>query len=128
MHPFGREEESSLQQLFGFFTQCARRGEWELARACVPQLREAADGSSERLQGILRALVTCPYPLRWETVGSPHRLAWFWLQVLERWSEEQVAVSVRRELEFLLVLEELGDEVPETVLQVFFSFHFSFFF
>ncbi|KAG5857870.1 hypothetical protein ANANG_G00023980 [Anguilla anguilla] len=108
MHPFGREEESSLQQLFGFFTQCARRGEWELARACVPQLREAAGGPSERLQDILRALVTCPYPLRWETVGSPHRLAWFWLQVLERWSEEQVAVSVRRELEFLLVLEELG--------------------
>ncbi|KAJ8341067.1 hypothetical protein SKAU_G00333580 [Synaphobranchus kaupii] len=117
MHPFGREEENSLQQLFDFFTLCARCGEWELARACVPQLRDAADGSSQRLQDILRALVTCPYLLRWETVGSPHRLAWFWLQVLERWSPEQVAASVRRELEFLLVLEELGDEVPQTVLQ-----------
>lgn len=64
MHPFGREEESSLQQLFGFFTLCARRGEWELAGACVPQLVDAADGSSQRLQDILKALVTCPYLLR----------------------------------------------------------------
>ncbi|KAJ8411937.1 hypothetical protein AAFF_G00155750 [Aldrovandia affinis] len=117
MHPFGREEESSLQQLFGFFTLCARCGEWELARACVPQLKDAKGGSSQRLQDILLAIVTCPYLLRWEPVSSPHRLAWFWLQVLEKWSQEQVPVSVRRELEFLLVLEELGDEVPETVLQ-----------
>lgn len=28
--------------------------------------------------------------LRWESVGSPHRLAWFWLQVLEKWTEEKV--------------------------------------
>ncbi|KAG7466132.1 hypothetical protein MATL_G00161540 [Megalops atlanticus] len=117
MHPFGREGESSLQQLFGFFTCCLRCGEWELARACVPQLKQAGGESAQRLLDILKAIVTCPYLLTWETVGSPHRLAWLWLQILEIWSQEQVATSVRRELEFLLVLEQLGDEVPETVLQ-----------
>lgn len=27
---------------------------------------------------------------RWDTAGSPHRLAWLWLQVLEKWTKEQV--------------------------------------
>lgn len=27
---------------------------------------------------------------RWESMGSPHRLAWYWLQVLEKWTEERV--------------------------------------
>ncbi|KAG9336768.1 hypothetical protein JZ751_003116 [Albula glossodonta] len=117
MHPFGREEESSLQELFGFFKLCVRCGEWELARACVPQLKDASGGSSQRLLDILGAMVTCPYLLTWETVGTPHRLAWFWLQVLERWSPEKVSASVRNELEFLLLLEELGEDVSETVLK-----------
>lgn len=30
---------------------------------------------------------------RWESVGSPHKLAWYWLQVLEKWTEEQVMLS-----------------------------------
>lgn len=109
---------------------------------------------------------------RWESVGSPHKLAWFWLQVLEKWTEEQVQYcmktkellfhviwltqnfthpkqiiftvfyslkhhqcdvlsyicfhswfqvsrSVRRELEFMLLLEELGSEgIPEGTLKV----------
>lgn len=59
---------------------------------------------------------------RWESVGSPHKLAWLWLQVLEKWTKEEVSVSVRRELEFLLLLEELGDEVPETTLKVYTSY------
>uniref|UniRef100_A0AAR2J1K8 Zinc finger FYVE domain-containing protein 26 n=1 Tax=Pygocentrus nattereri TaxID=42514 RepID=A0AAR2J1K8_PYGNA len=42
MHPFGREEESSRQDLFSFFTQCLQHGEWELAAACVQQLGQAA--------------------------------------------------------------------------------------
>ncbi|KAI1895233.1 hypothetical protein AGOR_G00104200 [Albula goreensis] len=87
--------------------------EWELARACVPQLKDASGGSSQRLLDILGAMVTCPYLLTWETVGTPHRLAWFWLQVLERWSPEKVSASVRNELEFLLLLEELGEDVQK---------------
>lgn len=55
-------------------------------------------------------------------MGSPHKLAWLWLQVLEKWTKERVSVSVRRELEFLLLLEELGDEVPETTLKVYTSY------
>ncbi|XP_030626827.1 zinc finger FYVE domain-containing protein 26 [Chanos chanos] len=116
MHPFGREEESSRQELYGFFRLCLQRGEWELAGACVQQLEAACD-LPHSPRDIVKAIVTHPYPLVWDTVGSPHRLAWYWLQVLERCTDEKVHVSVKRELEFLLLLEELGDETSETVLK-----------
>ncbi|XP_058843286.1 zinc finger FYVE domain-containing protein 26-like isoform X1 [Acipenser ruthenus] len=117
MHPFGREEASSLEKLFVFFTQCLQRGEWALAQACVPQLREWQAGGVGRVQEILQAIVACPYQLRWDTVGSPHRLAWLWLQVLEKWFQEQIPVFVKSELEFMLLLEELQTEASENVLK-----------
>nr|XP_029509712.1 zinc finger FYVE domain-containing protein 26-like [Oncorhynchus nerka]XP_029509714.1 zinc finger FYVE domain-containing protein 26-like [Oncorhynchus nerka] len=117
MHPYGCEAETSLQELFDFFTRCLQNAEWELAGACVPQLCDAGGEVSQRLRDIIKAIITYPYPLEWESVGSPHKLAWLWLQVLEKWTKEEVSVSVRRELEFLLLLEELGDEVPETTLK-----------
>ncbi|XP_028852607.1 zinc finger FYVE domain-containing protein 26 isoform X3 [Denticeps clupeoides] len=117
MHPFGREEESSLQELFGFFTQCLQHGEWQLAGACVRQLADSSKAASLRPHSIVRAIITHPYPLEWETVGSPHRLAWFWLQIQEKWTNEKVSPSERRELEFLLLLEDLVEDVPESVLK-----------
>ncbi|XP_050981696.1 zinc finger FYVE domain-containing protein 26 [Labeo rohita] len=116
MHPFGREEETSRRELFGFFTRCLRRGEWELAAACVGQLGDARGDDPHRPHDIVKAIVTHPYPLRWETVGSPHRLAWYWLQVLEKQTKIKVSRSVKRELEFMLLLEELGD-VPLSILK-----------
>ncbi|MGH0143881.1 UNVERIFIED_CONTAM: hypothetical protein FKN15_044643 [Acipenser sinensis] len=121
MHPFGREEASSLEKLFVFFTQCLQRGEWALAQACVPQLREWQSGGAGRVQEILQAIVACPYQLRWDTVGSPHRLAWLWLQVLEKWFQEQIPVFVKSELEFMLLLEELQTEASENVLKEFYQ-------
>ncbi|KAJ4921349.1 hypothetical protein JOQ06_021873 [Pogonophryne albipinna] len=118
MHPFGCEAETSLQELFEYFKRCLQHGEWELANACVPQLVSSTGGLSEKLRDIIKAIVSHPYNLKWESVGSPHKLAWFWLQVLEKWTDEQVPPDVRRELEFLLLLEELGSEnIPETVLK-----------
>ncbi|XP_070775958.1 zinc finger FYVE domain-containing protein 26 [Enoplosus armatus] len=118
MHPFGCEAETSLQDLFEYFKRCLQHGEWELANACVPQLVNSTGGLSESLRDIIKAIVCHPYTLKWESVGSPHKLAWFWLQVLEEWTEEQVSPHIRRELEFLLLLEELGSEgIPETVLK-----------
>ncbi|XP_048061313.1 zinc finger FYVE domain-containing protein 26 isoform X2 [Megalobrama amblycephala] len=116
MHPFGREEETSRRELFGFFTRCLQRGEWELAAACVRQLGDERGDDPQSPQDIVQAIVTYPYPLRWETVGSPHRLAWYWLQVLEKRTKIKVSGSVKRELEFLLLLEELED-VPQSVLK-----------
>ncbi|XP_034530705.1 zinc finger FYVE domain-containing protein 26 [Notolabrus celidotus] len=118
MHPFGCEAETSLQDLFEYFKRCLQHGEWELAGACVPQLVQSTGGLSESLRDIIRAIVCQPYSLKWESVGSPHKLAWFWLQLLEKWTEEKVPPNTRRELEFLLLLEELGSEgVPETTLK-----------
>ncbi|AWP16085.1 putative zinc finger FYVE domain-containing protein 26 [Scophthalmus maximus] len=116
MFPFGREAETSLQDLFGYFKRCLRHGEWELANACVPQLVRST--LSESLRDIIKAIVCHPYNLKWESVGSPHRLAWFWLQVLEKWTEEKVSLDVRGELEFLLLLEDLGSEgITETIVK-----------
>uniref|UniRef100_A0A673C1T6 Zinc finger FYVE domain-containing protein 26 n=1 Tax=Sphaeramia orbicularis TaxID=375764 RepID=A0A673C1T6_9TELE len=86
MHPFGCEAETSLQDLFGYFKKCLQHGEWELASACVPQLVNSSGGLSENLQDIIKAIVCHPYSL------NPHKLAWYWLQVLEKRTEEQ-AVS-----------------------------------
>ncbi|GAA6231537.1 zinc finger FYVE domain-containing protein 26 [Lates japonicus] len=116
MYPFNSEAETSLQDLFEYFKRCLQHGEWELASACVPQLVNSA--LSENLRDIITAIVCHPYNLKWESVGSPHKLAWFWLQVLEKWTEEKVSPNIRRELEFLLLLEELGSEgITETVLK-----------
>ncbi|KAM6961331.1 zinc finger FYVE domain-containing protein 26-like [Aplochiton taeniatus] len=117
MHPPSCDAESSLQELFGYFNRCLQHGEWELASACVQQLVDSTGGLSEHLQDIVKAIVTYPYLLQWESVGSPHKLAWFWLQILEKRTKQQVPPTIRRELEFLLLLEELGDDVPGTVLK-----------
>ncbi|XP_034015732.1 zinc finger FYVE domain-containing protein 26 [Thalassophryne amazonica] len=114
MHPFGCEADSSLRDLFEYFKRCLHHGEWELASACVPQLVNSVGGLSNNLRDIIKAIVCHPYILKWESVGSPHILAWFWLQVLEKWTEEQVSPKVKTELEFLLLLEELVSEgIPE---------------
>ncbi|XP_023142394.2 zinc finger FYVE domain-containing protein 26 isoform X3 [Amphiprion ocellaris] len=118
MHPFGREAETSLQDLFEYFKRCLQHAEWELARACVPQLVNSGGELSEQLRVIIRAIVTHPYSLKWESIGSPHRLAWFWLQVLEECTEEQVSPNIKKELEFLLLLEELESQgISEAVLK-----------
>lgn len=64
LHPFGKEETASQEQLFGFFCECLRRGEWELAQACVPQLQEAHGDIPKKVEDILQALVVCPDELR----------------------------------------------------------------
>ncbi|KAK7904153.1 hypothetical protein WMY93_016760 [Mugilogobius chulae] len=78
--------------------------------ACVPQLVNSTGGLSENLWDIIKSIVCHPYDLKWQSLGSPHKLAWYWLQILEKWSEEQVSATVKRELEFLLLLDQLGSE------------------
>ncbi|XP_054913049.1 zinc finger FYVE domain-containing protein 26 isoform X2 [Poeciliopsis prolifica] len=110
VYPFGREAEASCRDLFERFKRCLQHGEWQLASACVPQLVSSQGELSEKVRKIIRAIICHPYGLKWGSAGSPHKLAWFWLQVLERWTQDQVPPHVKRELEFLLLLEELGSE------------------
>uniref|UniRef100_A0A671QY22 Zinc finger FYVE domain-containing protein 26 n=1 Tax=Sinocyclocheilus anshuiensis TaxID=1608454 RepID=A0A671QY22_9TELE len=56
MHPFGREEETSRRELFGFFTRCLTRGEWELAAACVGQLGDASGDDPHGPHNIVKEL------------------------------------------------------------------------
>ncbi|XP_077586758.1 zinc finger FYVE domain-containing protein 26 [Stigmatopora nigra] len=119
-HPFGHEAETSLQALFDYFKRCLMCGEWEVASACVPQLLAAAE-TAAKVREIVIAVVCHPYPLKWESVGSPHKLSWFWLRILEQQTDQQlekISPKVRTELEFLLLLEHLGEEgVQEDVLE-----------
>ncbi|XP_037688394.1 zinc finger FYVE domain-containing protein 26 isoform X2 [Choloepus didactylus] len=119
-HPFGKEEAASEKQLFGFFCECLRRGEWELAQACVPQLQEGRGDIPKRVEDILQALVECPNLLRCGQDINPQRLAWVWLLVLEKWlaREKKLLPAVfQRKLEFLLLSEDLQDSIPEDIFK-----------
>ncbi|NXL45132.1 ZFY26 protein, partial [Podilymbus podiceps] len=124
MHSFGNEEADSLERLFGFFCECVRHGDWELAQACVPQLSQWHGDGSEKVEAILQALVACPVGTRWGQNSSPWRTAWLWLLVLEKWlagNQKTVPVVLQRETEFLLFLEELQKDVSEEVLKELFE-------
>ncbi|KAF4787873.1 zinc finger FYVE domain-containing protein 26 isoform X1 [Turdus rufiventris] len=124
MYSFGNEEADSLERLFGFFCECVRRGHWELAQACVPQLSQWHGDGSEKVEAILEALVTCPVGVRWGQNSSPWRTAWLWLLVLKKWlarNQKTVPVVLQRETEFLLFLEELQKDVSEEVLKELFE-------
>uniref|UniRef100_A0A8C0K057 Zinc finger FYVE-type containing 26 n=1 Tax=Canis lupus dingo TaxID=286419 RepID=A0A8C0K057_CANLU len=119
-HPFGKEEIASQKQLFGFFCECLRRGEWELAQACVPQLHEAQGDIPKKVEDILQALVVCPDQLRCGQDINPQRLAWVWFLVLEKWfsQEKKLLPSVfRRKLEFLLLSEDFQCDIPEDIFK-----------
>ncbi|XP_075007956.1 zinc finger FYVE domain-containing protein 26 isoform X5 [Calonectris borealis] len=124
MHSFGNEEAVSLERLFGFFCECVRHGDWELAQACVPQLSQWQGDGPEKVEAILRALVACPVGVKWGQNSSPWRTAWLWLLVLEKWlarNQKTVPVVLQRETEFLLFLEELQKDVSEEVLKELFE-------
>ncbi|XP_075281763.1 zinc finger FYVE domain-containing protein 26 isoform X2 [Opisthocomus hoazin] len=124
MHSFGNEEAVSLERLFEFFCECVRRGDWELAQACVPQLSQWRGDGPEKVEAILQALVACPAGVRWGQNSSPWKTAWLWLLVLEKWlarNQKTVPVVLQRETEFLLFLEELQKDVSEEVLKELFE-------
>ncbi|NXI57137.1 ZFY26 protein, partial [Chloroceryle aenea] len=124
MHAFGNEEAVSLERLFGFFCECVRRGDWELAQACVPQLSQGYGDGPEKVQEILYALVACPVGVRLGQNSSPWRTAWLWLLVLEKWlarNQKTIPVALQRETEFLLFLEELQKDISEEVLKELFE-------
>ncbi|NXO03434.1 ZFY26 protein, partial [Rhinopomastus cyanomelas] len=124
MHPFGREQAVALERLFGFFCDCIRRGDWELAQACVPQLSRGHGAGPEKVEAILQALVACPGRVRWGQNSSPWKTAWPWLLVLEKWlarNQKNVPVVLQKETEFLLFLEELQKDVPVEVLKELFE-------
>ncbi|XP_057587175.1 zinc finger FYVE domain-containing protein 26 [Hippopotamus amphibius kiboko] len=123
-HPFGKEETASQKQLFGFFCECLRRGEWELAQACVPQLHEAQGDIPKKVEDILQALVMCPNQLRCGQDINPQKLAWVWLLVLEKWlalEKKLLPTGCRRKLEFLLLSEDLPGDIPEDILKELYS-------
>ncbi|CAH6843691.1 zinc finger FYVE domain-containing protein 26 isoform X1 [Phodopus roborovskii] len=123
-YPFGKEETATEEQLFDFFCECLRRGDWELAQACVPQLHKGQGDIPKKVEEILHALVQCPILLRCGSDINPQRLAWLWLLVLEKWMTQEkklLSAVFRRKLEFLFLSEDLQDDIPESILQELFE-------
>lgn len=63
-HPFDREEETSLQQLFTAFCNHLTLGQWELARVCLRGLFEQRDKLEKPLKEIMRAIIDQPHHAR----------------------------------------------------------------
>ncbi|XP_031211415.1 zinc finger FYVE domain-containing protein 26 isoform X4 [Mastomys coucha] len=123
-YPFGKEETATEEQLFEFFCECLRRGDWELAQACVPQLHKGQGEIPQKVEDILQALVQCPILLRCGPDINPQRLAWLWLLVLEKWlapEKKLLSTVFRRKLEFLFLSEDLQGDIPETILKELFE-------
>nr|AAI41360.1 Zinc finger, FYVE domain containing 26 [Mus musculus] len=123
-YPFGKEETATEEELFEFFCECLRRGDWELAQACVPQLHRGQGEIPQKVEDILQALVQCPILLRCGPDINPQRLAWLWLLVLEKWlapEKKLLSTAIRRKLEFLFLSEDLQGDIPETILKELFE-------
>ena len=63
-HPFGRENEVSLRQLFKFFCNNLYLGQWELARACVKELHQQRELLGLSIQDVLKDVAQNPYGYR----------------------------------------------------------------
>uniref|UniRef100_A0A8B9G178 Zinc finger FYVE domain-containing protein 26 n=1 Tax=Amazona collaria TaxID=241587 RepID=A0A8B9G178_9PSIT len=125
MHSFGNEEAVSQEQLFGFFCECVRHGDWELAQACVPQLSQWHGDGPEKVEAILQALVA--FQNVNENIlglyGNANKLKFYWLMSFLSLTlfQKTVPVVLQRETEFLLFLEELQKDVSEEVVKVTFE-------
>ena len=65
-HPFGRENEVSLRQLFNFFCNNLQLGQWELARACIDELHGQRELLQVSVRDKLRSIAENPYGYRYE--------------------------------------------------------------
>ena len=63
-HPFDREEEVSLEQLFTSFCNHLTLGQWELTRVCLRGLFKKRHQLKKPLKEILRAIVDQPHHAR----------------------------------------------------------------
>jgi hypothetical protein len=63
-HPFGRENEVSVQLLFKSFCNHIHLGQWELASACVKELNEQRDILGRDITYVLRQIAQDPHGKR----------------------------------------------------------------
>ncbi|XP_068109450.1 zinc finger FYVE domain-containing protein 26 isoform X2 [Hyperolius riggenbachi] len=126
-HPFGEEERAALKRLQEFFCVCLRRGHWELAKACLPQLHRGPDAGD--IEDMLRGVISAPHLLRCSENRTPQQVAWFFFNALETWlgwGDKQPQRKMKDEAEFLLLLENIQNDVPqETKKELYEVFLFS---
>ncbi|CAH1262608.1 ZFYVE26 [Branchiostoma lanceolatum] len=125
-HPFGREEEVAVGQLFVCFCNNVSLGQWELARACVEQLHNYREKTPCSIQDILKAIAEHPYDLRsgGVSVPTPHHLSWMCITENEGLqTQEQLPAGIYQDTEFRLLIFEAGKGASDNVLQEVYRFH-----
>lgn len=63
-HPFGRENEVAVGQLWKFFCNNVYLGQWELARAVAKELYQQREVLGSSVTDILRRIIENPYGFR----------------------------------------------------------------
>ncbi|XP_019625924.1 PREDICTED: zinc finger FYVE domain-containing protein 26-like [Branchiostoma belcheri] len=125
-HPFGREEEVAVSQLFVCFCNNVSLGQWELARACVDQLHTHREKTPCNIQHILKAIADHPYDLRCGgmSVPTPHHLSWMCITEFEGLqTQEQLPTDIYQDTEFRLLIFEAGKGASDNILQEIYRFH-----
>ncbi|KAM8921326.1 LOW QUALITY PROTEIN: zinc finger FYVE domain-containing protein 26 [Pelodytes ibericus] len=117
-YPLGLDDVTSVRKLYCFFRRCLRRGHWQLALSCLPQLYQGPQAAET--EEMVTGLVTAPHLLSFNEGHTPQQLSWFWLDALGTWfgwHTQQMSTFLKDEATFLLFLEELKCGTSEQVLK-----------
>ena len=64
-HPFDREEEVSLEELFTSFCNHLTLGQWEMTRVCLRRLFKKRNELKRPVKEIMRAIIDQPHHARY---------------------------------------------------------------
>lgn len=127
-HPFDREEEVSVEQLFTSFCNHLTLGQWELTRVCLQGLFKKGNQLKKPLNEILRAIIDQPHHASSgsQSVPSPFHLSWLCLvEYLDLFSDEkdQIPEQIVKKVEFGLLLYLACKNAPPNVIQDIDDYH-----
>lgn len=127
-HPFDREEEVSVEQLFTSFCNHLSLGQWELTRVCLRGLFERRNQLNKPLKEILRAIIDQPHHASFgsKSVPSPFHLSWLCLvEYLDLFTneEDQIPEQIVKKVEFGLLLYLACQNAPQNVIQDIDDYH-----
>ncbi|XP_067681511.1 uncharacterized protein [Haliotis asinina] len=119
-----KEGEETIALMYKSFSNNLLLGQWELARACLSQLRKSCHEIGVDIKDVLRKVAAYPFNSSYgsASLSSPHELSWLCLlecRQLENWSEDKDESSsyLTKEIEFRLLLTQTCQDVDSEVIK-----------